>query len=65
MVDLAGEQELALLGALALGDVDADAAQPYRRARRIAGDGGRAEAPADLAVGSHDAELGLVSGAFG
>src|SRR5215472_15373440 len=65
MVDLAGEQDLAHLRFLALGDVGRDAAHPDDVAGRVQGGRRRAEAPADLAVRPPYAELGLVRLALG
>ena len=59
MVDLAGEQELALLGALAVGDVDGDAVHAHRLAVGVARDDAGAVAPAHLAARPHDAEFDL------
>ncbi len=49
MVDLAGEQDLMLLGALAIGDVDGYAGEPRQVTALVAMGGRDADAPADLA----------------
>jgi hypothetical protein len=59
MVDLARQQHLALLGALALGDVDGDAIHAHRPAGGVARDDAGAVAPAQLAARPHDPELDL------
>jgi hypothetical protein len=59
MIHLAGEQRLAFLGLLAVGDVDRDAADPRDPSGGIDARRRGPEAPADLAVGALDAELAL------
>ena len=59
MVDLARQQHLALLGALAVGDVDGDAVHAHRPAGGVARDDAGAVAPAYLAARPHDPELDL------
>ena len=66
MVDLAGEQHLALLGFLAVGDVDGNAADAQHLAGTVDSGGRRPYAPAYLPIGPQRAEFGLLrAGAFG
>ena len=58
VIDLAGEEKLALFRLLAIGDVDGDAADLRDMAVTL-GRGGRRKAPAPLAVGAAQPEFGL------
>ncbi len=60
VIDLPGEQVLAFLGVLSLGDVDGDPADADHAARFVDGGGGCADAPAYFAIGADNAKLGLV-----
>ncbi len=59
MIDLARQQHLALLGPLAIGDVDGDAVDAHGVAGGVARDDAGAVAPADLAARPHDPEFDL------
>ena len=60
VIDFPRQQVLALLGLLALGDVDGDAADADDAAALVGGRRRRADAPAHLAVGPDDAEFRFV-----
>ena len=59
MIDLARQQDLPLVGLLAVGDVDGDAGDAHHLAGAVDARGRGADAPADFAVRAQHAELGL------
>src|SRR5712691_5496278 len=61
MIDFAGEQQLALLGLLAVGDIDGHAADTRDLVDGILACRGRAEAPPHASVGTANAEFDLIA----
>ena len=60
VIDLARQQDLALVGLLAVGDVDGDAADAHHLAGAVDARGRGADAPADFAIGAQHAKFGLL-----